>query len=257
MSNPYQSPGGFDVPPQKFAPYKWNRTSVDYSEAFNFAFSNPNYLLNLILLGIVNIIPIIGPIVVIGYFYDDYILLLREGRPTPSDFKFEKFMAYLQRGVMPFLAALLVGLVLGMMLAVLIVPVMIIAAIVGQKSEELGAVIMGSFQLGMIPIQIIMGLIVAPAVLRVGISGKFEEIANYKWALAMVKAVWVHMIVGSIVVGFVSFVGGIVGILLCCIGIIPVAAYISYFNFSLQRQWYEIFTTQGGEPVPVSTETFQ
>lgn len=256
MSNPYSSPSGFDAPPQKYIPQKWARNSVDYSEAFNFAFANPNYLMNLILLGIVNIIPVIGPIVVIGYFYDDYILLLREGRPAPSDFKFDRFMAYLQRGVMPFLAALLVGLVLGMLIAILVVPVMIIGAIVAKQSEELGALIMGSFQLGMIPVQIVAGLIVAPAVLRVGISGKFEQISNYQWALGMVKAVWVHMVIGAIVVSFTSMIVGGVGLLLCCVGIIPAAAYLAYVNFHLQRQWYEIYVTKGGEPIPVSTESF-
>jgi hypothetical protein len=255
VSNPYESPSGIKAPPKKLGPLPISRVGMNISEALNFAFGHPNWMVNCILIGVVNLIPILGPIVTLGYLYDDYTAHLQHGTPSPSEFKIEKFMDYLQRGIGAFLAVLLVSLATGFLAILCVAPFLISGLLVMKESNELGVTLFIMGECFGILVNIILGMLTAPIVLRVGISNKFEEISNIKWAIAMTRMVWPQMILGAIAAALVGFVAGPVGVLMCCVGIIPVIGFISYFHFHLQRQWYEIYVTKGGEPIPLPVES--
>lgn len=259
-SNPYQSPTGYDPPPPKFTPYNFSRTQVSYTEAFDFPRTNPNWIVNCLLLGLPLVVPMIGQILVqligFGYLYDDYEALQREalqreGRPNPSDVKFEKIGDYVQRGVMPFLAALLLGLATGALTTVICLPLIFIGFALMERTDGVSGVLIGFGYIGIFLMSVILGLLVSPIVLRVGISNRFEEITNFKWAMSMFKMMWPQMLIGSIVIGILSVVIMLLGAAVCCVGMIPAQGYILCMTFHLQRQWYEIFVTKGGEPIPL------
>jgi hypothetical protein len=261
VSNPYQySGGGYDGPPPKQPLYTISRSEVSYQEAINFALANRNWFVNCLLIGLLHCIPfvggIVGPIVALGYLYGDYESLLRDGRPIPSEFALGKFMDYLQRGVMAFLAMLLVSLSTTFLLGICLSPIMVLGMVLFAKSEEARGILM---PLSYVPFTFLITAITifaGPIVFRVGLSGKFEEISNFKWLLDFVKAMWPQMLIGSIVISIISGLALSAGMLVCCVGLIPAIGYINYVNFHIQRQWYEIYVTKGGEPIPLSYEPF-
>jgi hypothetical protein len=258
VSNPYESPGGFDAPPVKYVPYSFSRTQVSYAEAFDFPRSNPNWILNCLLLGLAAIIPGLGPYLVqlisAGYLFGDYEAQQRYGHPAPSDVKFEKFGDYLQRGVMPFLASFLLQIATGMLTAMICMPLIIIGGALMEKTDGLSGILIAIGYAGLLLLNIIFGLLVCPIVLRVGISNRFEEITNFKWAMSMFRMMWPQMLIGSIVVGLIGLVVILLGLAVCCVGVIPAQGYVICMFFNLQRQWYEIFVTKGGEPIPLPVQ---
>jgi Protein of unknown function (DUF4013) len=259
VSNPYASPGGYDVPPQKYPPHNFARTEVSYLEAFDFPRTNPNWILNCLLLGLPLVVPMIGQILVqligFGYLYGDYEALQKTGQPNPSDVKFEKAGDYIQRGVMPFLAALLLGLATGFLTMVICLPLIMIGAALMEKTDGVSGILIGMGYIGIFLSSIILSLLVSPIVLRVGISNRFEEIMNFKWAMSMFKMMWPQMLIGSIVIGLFSVAIMLLGMAVCCVGMIPAQGYVLCMTFHLQRQWYEIFVTKGGEPIPLPAES--
>jgi hypothetical protein len=259
VSNPYQPPGGFDAPPVKYTPYRYARTKVDYSEAFNFAMANPNWLVNCILLGIATVVPgfgtLLAQLVSLGYLYGDYDLLLRNGIPPPSDVKLEKFGDYLQRGLMPLVAAILLGMVVALPAMVLFMPIMFIGMGLLESTDGFSVIIVILAALGYFFTIIVLSFLVSPIMFRVGVTNRLEELFNYKWAMGMVKVVWLQMLVASIVIGFIGICIMLLGLLLCGVGTIPATGFVAYMNFHAQRQLYEIYITKGGEQIPLDAAT--
>ncbi len=207
-------------------------------------------------MGLVNCIPVLGAMVSYGYLFDDYEKLLKEGRPAPTEFKiFDKFGEYLQRGVMPFLAVLLVGIGAWFLSMLCMVPFFILSGILAKGSEEASMVFMILGQLVSGLLNGVLNFIALPIAFRVGLSNRFEEITNVNWSFSMVKAMWLPMLIAAILSWFIAMIGLTAGFLLCCVGIIPAGALIQCFYFQIQRQIYEIYITKGGEPIPLQVET--
>jgi hypothetical protein len=259
VSNPYATNFSPPTAPSKSGSIGISRTAMDYGEAFHYAMAHPNWIVNCLLLGLVHIIPVVGgilgPWVLLGYVYGDYEKYLRTGQTGPSEVKIEKFMDYIQRGIMPFLAALLCGIAVGFLAMVLAIPLFITFALLMHENEGLGIAVLVIGVLVMIAFNFFLSMLITPIVLRVGIGGKFEDVFNVGWAMSMVKKVWPQMIMSAIVSFAASLVLGLLGMLICGVGIIPVVGFLGYFNFQLQRQLYEIFVTEGGEPIPLPIES--
>ena len=111
--NPYESPKmeskgmsqtefGEEVPFQG----SW---VMDYTGGFGMIHANPNWLTNCFLAGLCFLIPVVGPIVLIGYGYETAELLHRSNGRRHWDFNFNRFGDYLSRGVGPFLVSLVFG----------------------------------------------------------------------------------------------------------------------------------------------------
>lgn len=259
MSNPYATNFSPPVAPPKPGKLPISRSAMDYSEAFHYAMTHPNWIVNCLLLGLVHIIPVVGgvlgPWILLGYVYGDYEHYLRTGQAGPSEVKIEKFMDYLQRGIMPFLAALLCGIGVGLVGMIPTIPIVLSVIFLMKDNEGLGIAVLIVGVLMIIALNILLSMLITPIVFRVGLGGKFEDVFNFGWAMSMVKRVWPQMIMAALASFGASMVLGMLGALICFVGVIPVAGFLGYFNFQLQRQLYEIFVTQGGEPISLPAES--
>ena len=86
---------------------------IDYMRMLSYVFENPNWFMNLLLGGLCSLIPVIGPIVLLGYRYETVIALLAVGGARYPDFNFGRFGDYLMRGLWPFLAMFIVAIAWG------------------------------------------------------------------------------------------------------------------------------------------------
>src|SRR5690606_25574959 len=102
-TNPYISPSA--VPPET-KNYSAGTRRLQYGEMFGFAFTNPNWAMNLLwgsaCLLIAYFIPILPQLVLSGYLWE--VLEKRHRRETDSypDFDINRFSDYLTRSIWPF-----------------------------------------------------------------------------------------------------------------------------------------------------------
>src|SRR5580658_5655365 len=97
---------------------------MNFMQAFRYVLDRPGGLMNLVLITVSQLIPVVGPIVLLGYRAEVSVALEHdpELRRHPK-FDFGRFVEYLTRGVWPFLISLILSLP--------IVPVLIGALVIG------------------------------------------------------------------------------------------------------------------------------
>src|SRR5262245_60644398 len=97
---------------------------MEYLKAYQSFFESPKWPLHLLIGAVAQFVPIVGPIVLLGFIYDIIEAKHRHGPNEFPLFDFNRLGAYLQRGVWPFL----VSLVVSIPLVLLVVPMVMIFA---------------------------------------------------------------------------------------------------------------------------------
>ncbi len=137
--SPYQSPSSYEPVKPYGAP------AMQYFYPYQFVFENANWFVNILLAGLMGIIPVIGPIVMWGYVFIVIEYSIRRQGPAYPDFDLGKFSDYLMRGIWPFVVAMIVNLVLTPVMLVMIYGPLIcggvMAGVMGENgNHELGGV---------------------------------------------------------------------------------------------------------------------
>ncbi|HJT78652.1 MAG TPA: DUF4013 domain-containing protein, partial [Gemmataceae bacterium] len=200
--------------------------------------NNPGWFGNAFLTGIAAIIPVVGGIAGQGYLFEVVRYLNRKGDSSYPSFEFGRFGDYLGRGIWPVLAALLVGIPLGVLAGIL--EAVLSMAIHSQAVS--GVVVL---------FEIVAMFVMVPFSLYAGLSRSLALGAMFRFLQDFYKRVAVETIVGLIVVGLINFVLYFVGILACCVGIIPAIGLITLTSAHLFHQLYQLYLARGGQPVPV------
>src|SRR5262245_61754296 len=89
-------------------PLLWS-SDMKYIYAYKFLFESPNWLMNLLASSICQLVPILGPMVFLGYAYEIVEALHRQKDARYPDFDTNRLLDYLKRGVWPFIVRLIVG----------------------------------------------------------------------------------------------------------------------------------------------------
>jgi len=253
-TNPFASPSL--QPPVATAGLAGYPTSVAYMRMYNYVFDNPNWMMNVLFGALCGLIPIIGPLLLLGYQFDIIqTLLVTQGARYP-DFDFNRFVDYLMGGLWPFLVQLIVSFVLMPCFAVVFfIPFFILMAAAGSAGEDVGPVIFvgGSVLLALllIPISVIPAMLMWPMMLRAGLTQDFAEGFNFGWALDFLKKTWLEMFLASLFWAFAAVVLSLLGLLACFIGIYLVIPLVWLAQAHLLYQLYLIYLARGGKPIPI------
>src|SRR5262245_12120198 len=79
-----------------------------YMDSLRFVMVKPTWLSNVLMCVVCLLIPIVGPIVLMGYMYVVFDSIHRDPKKQDyPEFKFESFTEYLTRGIWPFLVQLI------------------------------------------------------------------------------------------------------------------------------------------------------
>src|SRR5262249_19196648 len=161
-----------------------------------------NWAMNLLFAVLCSLIPAIGPIVLMGYFFGiiEYLIRRRQrakGLLSPPeavaeqlldalpvhtdpdsesypDFTFDRFSDYLTPGIWPFLVQLIVSLVLGVASAFLWVVGMAIVGVASAGDSSVLPMIFFCFIFVFYSVlAMVLGILTAPLYLRAGLSGDF------------------------------------------------------------------------------------
>jgi hypothetical protein len=251
---------------------------MDYLGSYRFVFTSRNWAMNLLFVVLCSLIPAIGPIVLMGYFFEviDDLVRRRQRAKTRDhppdaiteeplealpayavadsesypDFTFERFVEYLTRGVWPFLVRLIVSLFMVVAYVVLwIVGMAIAGATAGEKSGVLPLIVFVVFFVFYLILAAALAILTLPLYLRAGLSSDFGSAFSMDFYRDFLKRVGKEVVLAQLfLVVSSSLVSGL-GLLLCCIGIYPALALTMFASHHLDYQLYTLYLERGGEPI--------
>lgn len=219
-------------------------------------FKSPKWMMNLLLGGVCVLIPIIGPIVVLGWLITGFWARQDEDYATFPDFDFSNFGKYLERGLWPFLVTFVVSLVMVPVAWVVMIPAMLIGGLSsghdGNVNGCLGAIVMLLMILFFLLLVFAMMLLLVPLKLRASLTQDFGKAFDFGFAKRFVMLTWKEIVLSSLFVMAASIVLVCLGMMVFCVGMY-FAIVLIYFSWThLHKQLYLLYLSRGGEPVPFS-----
>jgi len=253
------SPAGTSVTP----PAPSGPAGIQFVAAFRFLFDQPNALLNILLAAVMQIIPVVGPIVTMGW-YCEIIQRLVKRHPNPiPKLDFGDFGYWLGRGVVPFLVILLLTLPLTMVILVFFFAGMFGTGMIAASLTQAGAEPSPMFIFGAIAVMLLLFLavmlpanvLIMSALLRAELTedfGKSFEIGKI-WNFA--RRTWKDFVLVYIIVTPIFMVMVFAGMLLLVVGMYFVIVMLNFTYLHLRWQIYERYLASGGEPIPLQTKS--
>jgi Protein of unknown function (DUF4013) len=232
-------------------------TRMNYMASISDFFKSPKWLMNLLLGGVCCLIPVVGPLVLMGWLITGFWAREDQRPETFPDFDFNQFGKYLERGVWPFLVTLVVTLGMAFVMSFLIVPITLVPSFLfagsdGHASGAAGAII-GLFVMIIYAVMILaMMFVLTPLKLRASIVQDFAKSFDFGFIKKFVATMWMEIALGSLFLMVASVVLVCLGLLAFCIGIYLVMVPIYFAWAHLLKQLYALYLQRGGEPIPLS-----
>lgn len=256
--NPYQNPSSAPYPDPDWSTVE----SLEYLEAVRFIWTNPNWVVNLLLSSLclfaASVIPILPQLVLMGYQCEVLEGLVLRPRGMYPDFKMDRLADYLVRGLWPFVVALLLGLaIVPIMLLVLAGPLIGLAVLGGAGGEEglsIGAMILLPLLfLLVIAASLFFNVAMVPFLLRAALTQDIGGAFDLAFAKDFVRRMWKETLIAGLFLTAVAFAAQIVGLLLFCVGIFLTFPVLHFAQVHLGAQLYRVYLARGGEKIPLKT----
>ena len=254
MQGPYQPVGGtsfpagpgYDLRPPP-GPLRRDVSAVD---AIRFVFQEQNTMANLFFGLLLQIIPIVGPITLLGWICEVHRRLVwQHPNPLPK-FSFDDFGMYLRRGVVPFVGQLVLVLVV-MLPMMLVIGVAVGVAVATSASPEVVGIIAGASGLVMLPFILVVGVFIHSVTTLGELTEDFGVMLSpgQNWDYA--RAVWPKVLIAGSILSALAFGVFIGGLLLCIVGVYVAIQVIHFANVHLRWQIYNDHLLRGGRPIAV------
>jgi len=233
---------------------------VNYADSVSDFFKSPKWMMNLLLGGVCVLIPIVGPIVVLGWLITGFWARQDERFETFPDFDFSHFGKYLERGLWPFLVTFVVSMGLSIVMVpltwLLMIPMMLIGGLSsGHEANAagcLGVLVMILMMLVWAVMLVLLMLVLVPLKIRASLTQDFAKSFDLKFVKNFVALTWKEMVLSSLFVMGAALLFVCLGLIVFCIGVY-FATVLTYFTWThLHKQLYALYLSRGGEPVPLS-----
>jgi hypothetical protein len=250
--NPFNSP----VPAAHGA--SGSGEGLRFLEAYQYVFANPNWPLNVLLVAVCQLIPVIGPMVILGYQFEVIEALHRDPRRSYPDFSFDAFVEYLKRGLWPFLVSLVVGLIVSVPLTLVAFLLMglvmfAVASAGGDGEPVVGVLLIPLMFVGFIVMAVVLSVLMMPMILRSGLAQDFAEGFKLDWIKSFVGRTWKEILLGALFLAATGIVLMLVGLLFCGVGSYAAAALLMLAQAHIYFQLYQLFLARGGDPIPLGS----
>jgi hypothetical protein len=233
-----------------------NGVAMKYIESVTDFFKSPSWMMNLLLAGVCTLIPIIGPMVILGWLITGFW-----GRPINDfasfpPFDFANFGKYLERGIWPFLVAFIAGVVIVPLLWIAMLPAVLLGGLTSNNHGTAGGCFAGLVVCVMVVlftiVIIVLKFLLVPLVIRATLTQDFAKAFDFGFAKQFLALTWKEIILGSLFAAVASIVLICVGAVVFCIGMYFASVVIYFCWVHLYSQIYTLYLSRGGEPVPVS-----
>jgi uncharacterized protein DUF4013 len=233
---------------------------VNYTASVSDFFKSPKWMMNLLLGGVCVLIPIVGPMVVLGWLITGFWARQDENFETFPDFDFSNFGKYLERGLWPFLVAFVVSTAFSLVMVPLVWIAMIPAMLVSGPSSGgdantsscLGFIAMILMMLFFAVIIFAMMLVLVPLKVRASLTQDFAKSFDVGFVKRFVALTWKEIVLSSLFVMITGTLFVCLGMIVFCVGMY-FAIVLVYFSWEhVHKQVYTLYLSRGGEPVPLS-----
>jgi hypothetical protein len=233
---------------------------VNYGASISDFFKSPNWMKNLLLGGVCLLIPVVGQMVVLGWLITGFWARQDESFETFPDFDFSHFGRNLERGLWPFLVALVVGFAFSIVMVPLVWVLMIPAMLVGGFASSGTANNSGCFGFFAVMLMILffaiaifaMMLTLVPLKIRAALTQDFVKAFDPGFVRRFLVLTWKEIVISSLFVMITGAILSCLGAIIFCVGSY-FALVLVYFSWThLHKQLYKLYLSRGGEPVPLS-----
>jgi hypothetical protein len=220
---------------------------VRYQQAFGYFINRPGGFVNLLLVMVCQFIPILGPIVLLGYRAEVSVALSNDPElQQHPKFTFDRFVEYLSRGVWPFL--------IGLILAIPMFPILVGALIAGFAIDPPGPgnppiLAFALFGSALIVTSMALATLSVPMSFHAEMTGKFDLGGAFRFAAEFWRLLFGLAIVTGLIFTILAWVVSMLGILCCIVGIYPANSLILFAGQHLMVQLYREYLDRGGEPL--------
>jgi hypothetical protein len=229
---------------------------MQYVRAYQFVFDNPKWTSNVLLPAVCLLIPVIGPIVLLGYQYEFIAELHVSSGQRYPDFTFDRFTKYLVRGIWPFLVqmcAMVPIMFVFMFLWFTMVGMMAVFAEGNNAPAVVPFIFFMMFGLIML-LNIVLTILLLPWLLWAGLAQEFKPGLMWTFFKDFLSRVLNAMLLAQLFNILAGIVIGMVGLLLCCIGMYPAMIVATLGHAHLTWQLYELYLERGGSEIPLKLE---
>ena len=237
------------------AVYPKRRERLQYFAAFRFLFDSPAWPQTLALSSICTFIPVFGQVALLGYYYEIIERLHRDPQSGCPTFDFRRFSIYATRCVWAYLLILAITSVLQVTLQVPLQYTLMGVIFAFQSSETTGAIvaaIAAAFWLGVLfLVLLMMAFVVQPLMLRGGMSQELRFMFRMRWVIGYSKRVWLEILFVQALLFAAMCLLFPIGLMLFCIGVIPMSIIIGIAGSHLTWQVYELALSRGCGPIPL------
>jgi len=226
-----------------------------YFRAYLFPFDRSTGIVNVLLGGLCQVVPFVGPVAFLGYAYEVVEGLHCQGGRAYPNFDVSQVLKYLVRGIWPFLIQLMVVLP-AVLLAYLYAAVIVgVFAAAGGEPEPVALLILfATGFLFMIVVFSLVSFVAVPMSLHAGLSQELALTSALRFLFDFWRRVWIELAVAQLFMLVSGWVVTIVGLALCCVGAYPAMALILLAQHYFQYQLYELYLERGGREIPIKIE---
>jgi hypothetical protein len=197
------------------------------------------------------VIPIVGQLVVLGYAAEVAEDLEHDPELTDHrNFKTEKLVDYLVRGIWPFLMQVVLFVLFLIYFAVVVG--LGIGVYVYTGDPPIAGIVAGVVFL---PGLLILTLTVWPMTLYAQLSRGFYPVAAFRFTISFLRRVGIPLALALVFSSFVSFWLALFGLMLCIVGVYPAIMIQVMAQEHYTIQLYRLYLDEGGERIPIPGET--
>ena len=221
--------------------------------AIAFPFRGPNAWVNIGCLLLCMLIPIVGPMVATGFLVRVEKLLIENIQSDVPRFNFNRFSDYLQKGLWPFLASLVMSLILMPVFALLGVGV-VLAVIALQKQTALMAIVIAILALIYIISILLFGVVGAPMMFKAGMEESFAAAFDRPFVFDYLKRVGLLTLGTQFLMMLIFLPLSLVGICIPIVGPYALISVILQIQAHIMTQLYLAYLDRGGIPLAIKPE---
>lgn len=225
---------------------------MNYAAALTDFFKSPKWMMNLLLAGLICLIPVLGWIVVGGWLVIGFWGRSEESMETFPDFDFKNFSKYLEKGLWPFIVLLVVS-----------IGGSIVSQVVGGIIGGIGHMVFGYrgamaglLSLVLMVVSLVVNVAVmfvtAPLVLRATLLQDFAKSFDVPFLKKFLSAMWLETLIVAIVMGVAACILVPLGVIALCVGFGLSIALLQFMSAHLNKQLYKLYLSRGGEAIELS-----
>ncbi|HEX5036219.1 MAG TPA: DUF4013 domain-containing protein [bacterium] len=210
-----------------------------------------------------NLIPIVGPIMLMGWQCEILQRLLkRHSNPIPK-LTLDDFGYWLGRGLAPFVIVLIVTVpvvfVVVFVMFLLTFGMAVFAGAFAQQGGEpnplLPLIGVGASFLTYLAFMIVFGMLVTSVLIRAELTEDIGQALEFRKIWAYVRSTWKDVLISQLVFIPFAFAAALGGMLMLFFGIYAAIIVIMVASLHIRWQIYERYLSRGGEPIPIQTKS--